>query len=261
MMGLIDTHSHLFLEEFDEDRASVVRRAKDAGVTRIYMPNIDSTTIPRLLRMCDDYPGYCFPMVGLHPTSVSAENLEYELQVVRHELETNCSRYCAVGEIGMDFYWDKSFAREQEIALATQIEWALEFCFPVVIHCRDACDNIYKVLTAYAGRGLCGIFHSFTGSQQEVEAVLELPNFYIGVNGIVTFKKSSLPEVLTHVPLTRLLLETDSPYLAPVPHRGRRNESANVSFVAQKIAEIYGVSVENVIKISSRNALKVLQTG
>lgn len=259
-MGLIDTHSHLFLEEFDEDRASVVQRAKDAGVTRIYMPNIDSTTILRLLQMCDEYPGYCFPMIGLHPTSITAENLERELQTVRYELETARSRYCAVGEIGMDLYWDKTFAREQEIALVTQMEWALEFDLPVVIHCREAFYNIYKVLVPYADRGLRGVFHSFTGSQKEAEAVLGLSDFYMGVNGIATFKKSTLSEVFAHVPLTRLLLETDSPYLAPVPHRGQRNESANVVFVAQKMAEVYSEPVENVMKITSENAIKLLKT-
>ena len=219
-MRLIDSHSHLFLEEFAEDLPQVMARAREAGVTHIFMPNIDSTTIGPMLRVCREYKGYCYPMIGLHPTSVGAD-YEKELEIVARELASP-NEFVAVGEIGMDLYWDKTFLREQQRGLDRQIEWALEYGLPVVLHCRE-----------------------------------EFADFMIGINGVVTFKKSTLPEVLKNIPLERIVLETDSPYLTPVPNRGKRNESAYVKDTLVKVAGIYGNSPEKVAQVTSDNTLKV----
>lgn len=254
-MRLIDTHSHLFLEEFSEDLPQVIERARAVGITHIFMPNIDSTTINAMLSVCNTYKGYCFPMIGLHPTSVDA-NYETELEIVASELE-HSGEYVAIGEVGMDLYWDKTYLKQQQIALDKQIGWALEYNLPVVIHCRDAFDYIYNVLEPYKKTPLKGIFHSFTGTAEEAARVLEFPGFSIGVNGVVTFKKSHLPGVLAEIPLEKIVLETDSPYLTPVPNRGKRNESAYVKDTLLKVSEIYEMSPEVVGNVTSENALKV----
>lgn len=254
-MRLIDSHSHLFLEEFAEDLPQVMARAREAGVTHIFMPNIDTTTIEPMLRVCREYKGYCYPMIGLHPTSVDAD-YEKELETVARELASP-NEYVAVGEVGMDLYWDKTFLKEQQVVLDRQIGWALEYGLPIVIHCREAFDYIYNVLKPYQSTSLKGIFHSFTGTAQEACRIMEFPGFMIGINGVVTFKKSSLPEVLKNIPLERIVLETDSPYLTPVPNRGKRNESAYVKDTLMKVAEVYGSSPENVAQVTSDGALKV----
>ena len=254
-MRLVDSHSHLFLEEFQSDLPRVMERAQAAGVSHSFMPNIDSTTIEPMLRVCSDYKGYCYPMMGLHPTSVNAD-YEKELAVVSEYLVMP-NDYVAIGEIGMDLYWDKTFLKEQQIVFEQQIQWALEYKLPIVIHCREAFDNIYNVLKPYKASPLAGVFHSFTGTLEEALRILEFSNFFIGINGVVTFKKSGLPEVLRNIPLERIVLETDSPYLTPVPNRGKRNESANVKDTLLKVAEIYGKSPEEVGCITSENALKV----
>ena len=237
---LIDTHSHLFVEEFTEDLPQVMERARKAGVSYIFMPNIDSTTIDAMLSVCRDYPGFCYPMIGLHPTSVN-ESYEQELAVVRKYLSTS-NEFVAIGEIGLDLYWDKTFLKEQILAFEKQIEWALEYDLPIVIHSREAFEYIYKVMEPYKKTPLTGIFHSFTGTSEEAAKLLEFEGFMLGINGVVTFKKSTLPETLTTVPLERIVLETDSPYLAPVPNRGKRNESANVKDTLMKVAEIYQIT-------------------
>lgn len=252
---LIDSHSHLFLEEFSEDLPLVIARARAAGVSHIFMPNIDSTTIGPLLSVCDTYKEYCFPMIGLHPTSVNAD-YEKELAVVGDYLG-QANSFVAVGEIGLDLYWDKTWLNEQLIAFERQLEWALEYKLPVVIHSREAFEYIYKVLMPYKNTSLSGIFHSFTGTAGEAARLMEFDGFKIGINGVVTFKKSSLPEVLKEIPLDRIVLETDSPYLAPVPNRGKRNESAYLKDTLAKVAEIYGQPVEKVAGITSENALNV----
>lgn len=254
-MRLIDTHSHLFLEEFSEDLPQVIERARSAGVTHIFMPNIDSTTIDSMLSVCNTYNDYCFPMIGLHPTSVNAD-YEKELEIVARELRS-FNRYIAIGEVGMDLYWDKTFLKEQQIVLDKQINWALEYDLPVVIHCRDAFGYIYNVLEPYKNTSLKGVFHSFTGTDDEAARILEFSGFLIGINGVVTFKKSRLPEVLTKIPLEKIVLETDSPYLTPVPNRGKRNESAYVKDTLMKVSDIYRMSPEAVGRVTSENALKV----
>lgn len=254
-MKLVDSHSHLFLEEFSEDLPLVMARAQEAGVTHIFMPNIDSTTIGPMLGVCSQYKGYCYPMIGLHPTSVNA-NYEQELEVVARELASP-NQYVAIGEIGMDLYWDKTFLKEQQLALDKQIGWALEYNLPVVIHCREAFEYIYKVLDPYKSTSLKGIFHSFTGTSQEAACMMEFTDFLIGINGVVTFKKSSLPEVLRDIPLNRIVLETDAPYLTPVPNRGKRNESAYLKDTLIKVSEIYHESPDKVAQTTSENALKL----
>ena len=254
-MRLIDTHSHLFLEEFSEDLPQVIERARSAGITHIFMPNIDSTTIDSMLSVCNAYKDYCFPMIGLHPTSVNAD-YEKELEIVARELRS-FNKYIAIGEVGMDLYWDKTFLKEQQIVLDKQINWALEYDLPVVIHCRDAFDYIYNVLEPYKNTSLKGVFHSFTGTDDEAARILEFSGFLIGINGVVTFKKSRLPEVLTKIPLEKIVLETDSPYLTPVPNRGKRNESAYVKDTLMKVSDIYRMSPEAVGRVTSENALKV----
>ena len=254
-MRLIDTHSHLFLEEFSEDLPQVIERARSAGVTHIFMPNIDSTTIDSMLSVCNTYNDYCFPMIGLHPTSVNAD-YEKELEIVARELRS-FNKYIAIGEVGMDLYWDKTFLKEQQIVLDKQINWALEYDLPVVIHCRDAFGYIYNVLEPYKNTSLKGVFHSFTGTSEDAERLLEYESFMLGINGVVTFKKSTLSEVLKNVPLKRVVLETDSPYLAPVPYRGKRNESANLVKVAECLSVIYGVPLSEIASQTTENALKV----
>ena len=254
-MRLIDTHSHLFLEEFSEDLPQVIERARSAGVTHIFMPNIDSTTIDSMLSVCNTYNDYCFPMIGLHPTSVNAD-YEKELEIVARELRS-FNKYIAIGEVGMDLYWDKTFLKEQQLVLDKQINWALEYDLPVVIHCRDAFGYIYNVLEPYKNTSLKGVFHSFTGTDDEAARILEFSGFLIGINGVVTFKKSRLPEVLTKIPLEKIVLETDSPYLTPVPNRGKRNESAYVKDTLMKVSDIYRMSPEAVGRVTSENALKV----
>ena len=256
---LVDSHSHLFLEEFADDLPQVMQRAREAGVTHIFMPNIDSTTIESLLSVCAAYKEFCFPMIGLHPTSVN-ENYKKELDIVAGQLASS-NGYVAIGEIGLDLYWDKTFLREQLLAFEKQVEWALEYHLPIVIHTREAFDYIYKVLQPYKETGLTGIFHSFTGTSEEAAKLLDFPGFMIGINGVVTFKKSQLPEVLKDVPLARIVLETDSPYLTPVPKRGKRNESDRLKDTLIKVAEIYRESPEVVAEATSENALKVFGMG
>ena len=189
---LIDTHSHLFLEEFSDDLPQVMERARQAGVSRIYMPNIDSTTIESMLSVCADYPDFCYPMIGLHPTSVN-ESYRQELSIVRERLEAP-NNFVAIGEIGLDLYWDKTFLNEQLYVFEKQIEWALEYKLPIVVHSREAFDYIYKVMEPYKNTALTGIFHSFTGNAEEAARLLEFGGFMLGINGVVTFKKSSLPD-------------------------------------------------------------------
>ena len=208
-----------------------------------------------MLSVCNTYNDYCFPMIGLHPTSVNAD-YEKELEIVARELKS-FNKYIAIGEVGMDLYWDKTFLKEQQIVLDKQINWALEYDLPVVIHCRDAFGYIYNVLEPYKNTSLKGVFHSFTGTDDEAARILEFSGFLIGINGVVTFKKSRLPEVLTKIPLEKIVLETDSPYLTPVPNRGKRNESAYVKDTLMKVSDIYRMSPEAVGRVTSENALKV----
>lgn len=257
-MYIVDTHSHLFTEEFADDLPEVMSRAREAGVGRIYMPNIDASTVDALLQVCRTYEDYCFPMLGLHPTSVG-ENYQAELDALKPMLDASDCPFVAIGEVGLDLYWDTTFRREQEEAFRRQIGWALEYDLPLVIHCREAFEELYTIMCDYRHTSIRGIFHSFTGTQEEARKLLSFEGFMLGINGVLTFKKSPLPAVLTSVPLGRVVLETDSPYLSPVPHRGKRNESANIKFTLAHLASVYGRDADEVAQTTTENAKKVFE--
>ena len=251
---MIDTHSHIYSEEFDGDRDEVILRAQHAGVTKIILPNVDSASHPRMLEVEFRYPGLCFAAIGLHPESVK-EDYQKELDFVRAELERR--RYIAVGEIGIDLYWDKTYQTEQILAFQTQVEWAIEFNLPVIIHVRNSHNETIQALKPYAGKGLKGIFHCFGGTPEEAAEIFSLGDFKLGIGGVVTFKNSGLAASLMHIPPENLVLETDSPYLTPAPFRGKRNESAYTVLVAEKLAQVYDMSVGEIDRITTENACSV----
>ena len=254
---MIDTHSHIFELDFADDLPEVIARAKEVGVEKIFMPNIDDTSVDAMLGVCSQYPGYCFPMLGFHPTSVDADAMPKVKEMKKRLTEGH--PYIAIGEVGLDLYWDKTYIKEQQMVLEEQIQWALEWELPLVIHCREAFPELFDVLKPYKETKLTGVFHSFTGTVNEAMELLDYSRFMVGINGVVTFKKSTLPEALKVLPLERLVLETDSPYLAPVPFRGKRNESSYVKRVAVKLAELYGVEIGEVERQTTANALKVFK--
>lgn len=250
---IIDTHTHLYLENFDADRKEMMARAAAAGVQKFYLPSIDSSETERLLQMEEDYPGQCFAMMGLHPCYVKASWQE-ELQHVQNWLAKRT--FAAIGEIGLDLYWDTSFFEQQQQAFHRQIEWALHYRLPVVIHSRNATPQTIKIIEQYAPSGLRGIFHCFGGNYEEAKGIMDA-GFYLGIGGVVTYKKSGLAETLAHVPLQHLVLETDAPYLTPVPYRGKRNESSYLIHVVTKLAEIYGTSEEEIAVQTTANAAAI----
>ncbi len=250
-----DSHTHLYLKAFENDRDLMVQRALEAGVTRMFLPNIDSSSTGAMFTLAEAYPNHCFPMMGLHPTSVK-KNFREELAIVEQLLDH--PGIIGIGECGIDLYWDKTFIREQEIAFKTQITWAKEMGLPLVIHARDSFAEIFRVMDESGTDGLHGVFHSFTGGTEELEKALSY-GFMIGINGIVTFKNSNLGNVVRSIPSENLLLETDAPFLAPVPHRGRRNESSYLVDIAARIGDIYNVSVEEIGAITTRNAQDLFQ--
>jgi TatD DNase family protein len=253
-MYLVDTHTHLYFEAFDADRSAVLQRAVEAGVAAFCLPGIDLETLPRLRAMCDTYPDRCFPMIGLHPTNVKP-GYASTLSLLRQELEN--APYIAVGEIGIDLHWDKTYLREQVAAFEEQLRWSIEKDLPVALHVREAFPPVFESLHKIGIDRLRGVFHSFGGTREELEEILSHPQFLLGINGVVTYKNTTLRDYLPLAPLERLILETDAPYLPPVPHRGQRNEPAYVPLIAQKLAEIYGVSVQTVAEITTCNATKV----
>ena len=250
-MTFIDTHTHLYDEAFDEDREQTLRRALDAGVTTLLLPDIDSTSRPRQQALATAHPECCFQMAGLHPTSVN-EHYEEELSQV-HDLLFSEYPYIAVGEIGMDLYWDRTYEAQQLFALRQQLTWALELDLPVCLHIRKAHNEVFGLLRDMDRRQWRGVMHCFGGSLQEARRAVEM-GFHLGIGGVVTFKNAGLAEIVREMPLERLLLETDAPYLSPTPHRGKRNESAYIPLVAQKIAELKGVSLEEVASVSTASA-------
>lgn len=247
---LIDTHTHLYVSEFDDDRDVMIQRALDSGVSQFVLPAIDAETTEAMHALKRDYPNNMHLMMGLHPTHVNP-NYKEALNHVYQQLKTH--NFVAVGEIGMDLYWDKTYQKEQQQAFAQQIEWALSFDLPIVIHCREAFDEIFEVLESVKDKRLRGIFHCFTGNASQAQRVIS-HNMLLGIGGVVTFKNSGLAETLAQVPLNHIVLETDSPYLAPVPYRGKRNESSYLACISAKIAKVYGISEENVAKITTQNA-------
>lgn len=253
---MIDTHSHIYGPEFDEDRAEVILRAREAGVTKILLPNINGQTIGDMLALCQAYPGYCYPMMGLHPTDVEADYQEV-LEGMYQRLSAPHQTYIAVGEVGLDFYWDDSMRTQQLDAFGVQIEWARQFGLPLMIHSRSAHRELLDSLFQHRAQELTGVFHCFGGTKEEARELLAFEGFVLGIGGVLTYKKSTLPDVLSEVPLERIVLETDSPYLAPVPHRGTRNETSYVKHVAQKVAEIYGVTIDKVISTTNQNVQRI----
>lgn len=252
-MQLVDTHCHLYLEEFDADIQQVIEQAGQASVTHFYLPNIDSSSIERLYALENRFPGKCFAMMGLHPCSVK-ENVSEELLMVKHHLSER--KFCAVGEIGLDFYWDKTFVDQQYNAFRQQIEWALEYDLPIVIHSRDSMDECIAVVREFAGKGLRGIFHCFGGSYKQAAQIIET-GFLLGIGGVVTYKKAGLDQVLDKIDPKHLVLETDAPYLTPVPFRGKRNESRYLTYIVERIAEIQARPIEEIAAVTTANALQL----
>jgi TatD DNase family protein len=254
-MHLIDTHTHLYLEQFDSDRDDMLQRAFSAGIHQLFLPNIDKDSLQPMLELCRNYPSNCFPMIGLHPTSVG-EDVNEQLKVLEKALTH--TKFYAIGEIGIDLYWDKTFIDAQISAFRTQLDWAKNMNLPVVIHTREAFPLILDLVEEAQDGSLTGVFHCFTGSESDAERIMDM-NFMMGIGGVVTYKKSHLPEVLQHVPLDFMVLETDSPYLPPVPYRGKRNESSYMTETALKLAEIKGVSMEEIAQVTTRNAQKLFK--
>lgn len=252
---MIDTHSHIYAEEFDADRGEVLERAWSAGVELMLLPDIDSESRDRMFKLAQQHPERCLAMVGLHPTSVN-DNPQWqsELDMVERLLHTAPSKLWGVGEIGLDLYWSKEFYREQREALHAQLELALQHNLPVVIHTRSAYNEMVDAIATYRGRGLRGVFHAFADSTEMARKLERMGEFKFGIGGVVTFKNSGLNKVVEELPTELLLLETDSPYLTPVPHRGKRNEPAYVEHVCRKIAEIKGTTFEVVESITTANA-------
>ena len=247
---LIDTHTHIYVDAFDNDRDAAIKRAMAAGVSQLILPAIDSKTTAIMHEVKRNYSGYVHLMMGLHPTHVGL-NADEELTHVKEQLDSHS--FVAVGEIGMDLYWDKTYQSQQQEAFYRQINWALAADLPIVIHCRDAFAPVFEVLEGFKDSRLRGVFHCFTGTKADAQRALEL-NFYLGIGGVITFKNGKIDQFLSDFPIEKMLLETDSPYLAPTPYRGKRNESAYLPIVADKMAKLFEISVADIARITSKNA-------
>ncbi len=255
IMKFIDTHTHIYLDNYDIDRDEIVKNAIDHGVNKMLMPAIDSSTFKAMIQLSNKYPNNCFPMIGLHPTSAK-ENYDIEMKFVETELKSG--DYIGIGEIGIDLYWDKSFINQQRDAFRRQLQLAKKYSLPVAIHTRDSFDEIYPILKAESTEELCGVFHCFTGTATEAEKIIDL-GFMLGIGGIITFKNSGLDSVAKNIPIEHILLETDSPFLTPTPYRGKRNQSAYITYIATKLAEVKGLSTENIAEITTNNANKLFK--
>ena len=278
---MIDTHAHLDGEEFNDDREAVMQRAREAGITKILVPAIDLTTSRQILTLCRQHQGFLYPMVGLHPEEVH-NNWEEQLEAIKQLLPQvplpsagtspsagdDCPSSAspqqpaiiAIGEVGLDYYWSREFEREQLMAFEEQVKWSVESRLPLMIHCRKAQNEMVSLLKHYKDELPSGVFHCFTGNEHEAEELLQFPQFVLGIGGVLTFKKSHLPEVLPQVvPLERIVLETDAPYMAPVPMRGKRNESAYVRHVLQRLAEAYGVSEDHLEQVTDQNVRRIFK--
>ncbi|MES2808314.1 MAG: TatD family hydrolase [Bacteroidota bacterium] len=252
-MILTDTHTHLYYQDDNEKRAALVQRCVDNNISRLFLPNVDVESIAQINRLVVEYPDMCYPMLGMHPCSVK-EGWEAELAIIR-DSEKNNTIY-AIGEIGIDLYWDKTTLAIQVQAFKQQIAWAKELKLPIVIHCREAFDEVFAVLEEEKGDDLFGVFHCFTGNAEQAKHAISL-GFYLGIGGVVTYKNGGLDKILPQFDLSHIVLETDSPYLAPVPHRGKPNESSYLTYIAQKVAEIYQTDIQTVADITTANSQKV----
>ena len=252
-MKLIDTHTHIYLNQFNHDRQDVIARAANAGVTQMLMPNIDSHTVADMLKVARAFPESCLPMMGLHPTSVK-EYYETELEVTGSWFEKG--KFVAVGETGIDLYWDKRYEKQQKLSLEQHVDWALKYDLPLVLHSRNSLQELFDVLSPYRQKGLRGVFHCYPGGVDDAKKVIDM-GFLLGIGGVVSYNKSLMAEVVAAIDLEHIILETDAPFLAPVPHRGKRNESAYVKQVAEKVADIKGVSPEEVARVTTGNAQRL----
>ena len=250
---ITDTHTHLYSEQFDQDREAMIQRAKDAGVQRFFIPAIDSSYSKRMFSLEENYQNDVFLMMGLHPTSVK-ENFEIELQHVKDWIDKKT--FVAIGEIGIDLYWDKTFLKQQQMAFQTQIRWAKEKKLPIVIHCRNAFNEIFDILELEKGPDLYGIFHCFTGTLEQAKKAISY-NMKLGIGGVVTFKNGKIDTFLNQIPLHHIVLETDAPYLSPVPHRGKRNESSYITYIIEKLATIYKLPFNEIAAVTSKNSKEV----
>lgn len=252
-MTLTDTHAHIYSEEFEGDQATIIARSKAAGVATILMPAIDSSTHSKMLAWEKQYPGYCLSMMGLHPCSVK-ENFKEELRIIENHFAGR--KFIAVGETGLDFYWDLSFKEQQYAAFQQQVDWARHYDIPVVIHSRNSTPECIDVIRERQDGGLKGVFHCFSGTAAQAREVQDL-GFYLGIGGVLTFKNAGLDAVLKEIDLSHIVLETDAPYLAPVPYRGKRNEPAYITYVAEKLAGVKGMDREEIATVTSGNAQKL----
>ncbi|MBW7868655.1 MAG: TatD family hydrolase [Brumimicrobium sp.] len=255
-MAYIDTHAHLYLENFDEDRKEVMQRAINEGVEKIFLPNIDGTTLPAVEKMVKDYPDTCYPMIGIHPCDVRAD-WEEQLTEIRSLYKKDF--HVAIGEIGIDLYWDKTLKKEQILSFTEQIRWAKAEGLPIVIHSRDSFDEIFEVMDKENDTSLFGIFHCFTGTIEQAHQIIDYGGFKLGIGGVVTFKNSHLDEVIKDIDLCHLVLETDAPFLTPAPFRGKRNESSYIPLVAKKLSSIFGIDENEIGRITTQNALEVFK--
>lgn len=254
-MILTDTHAHLYLNAFDDDRHESIHKAIAKGVSYLLLPNIDKDSIAPMMELVRDFPGHCFPMMGLHPTSVK-EDFEEQLDIVKEWLKKE--RFCAIGEMGIDLYWDKTYFPQQQEAFRAQASLAMEYGLPLVIHSRESFTEIFLLLDEVWQPGLKGVFHCFTGTYEQAQHIIDL-GFKLGIGGVLTYKNSGLPEVIKEISLEHMLLETDAPFLAPVPYRGKRNESRYIPDIAQKIAEIKNESIEEIARITTDNAVALFK--
>lgn len=255
-MILIDTHTHLYEDVFTEDLDLVIERAKQNGINKMFIPNVDETTIKPMLSLCEKYD-CCIPMMGLHPTSVKAD-FKNSLSIIKEELFKTPNKFCAVGEIGIDLYWDKEFLEEQIIAFEEQINWSLDLNKPFIVHARKSFDEIYRSLKTINKKQYKGIFHCFGGDLRQAKTVIEM-GFKIGIGGVLSFKNAKLSDIVRDIDIKDIVLETDSPYLAPVPYRGKRNESAYILNIANLIAEIKNIPLEQVAEITTATALNIFE--
>lgn len=255
-MKLIDTHNHLYLEEFDPEQDALVDAALKSGIDTLLLPNVDLTTIDRMHHLCDRFPGFAYPMMGLHPTSVDEH---YAEALKKTESYLGKRPYCAIGEIGIDLYWDKTYLKEQKIVFEEQLKWSIDLDLPVAIHTRDAYPEVLESIHKVGADKLTGVFHSFTGTITDLEEIKKLKKFKLGINGVITFKNSKLSDTILSTDINSIVLETDAPYLAPVPYRGKRNEPVYIWKTAEKVADTYGLTLDETVEITRKNALDLFK--
>ncbi len=255
-MKLIDTHNHLYLEEFDPEQDALVDAALKSGIDTLLLPNVDLTTIDRMHNLCDRFPGFAYPMMGLHPTSVDEH---YAEALKKTESYLGKRPYCAIGEIGIDLYWDKTYLKEQKIVFEEQLKWSIDLDLPVAIHTRDAYPEVLESIHKVGADKLTGVFHSFTGTITDLEEIKKLKKFKLGINGVITFKNSKLSDTILSTDINSIVLETDAPYLAPVPYRGKRNEPVYIWKTAEKVADTYGLTLDETVELTRKNALDLFK--